>query len=589
MSCWDVDGDSGDEESGVSKAPRRIGHEYYSIVVHYAGTLPVHCIPNHIKLDAKGNPVKSLYKQNDFQTEEGTRESVTNQRVVKWSTKKEHLDTLTSESKAACNALKTFLNKNKCMLWYHNGNEDDCATFSKKHWHIVLQSELNTAGECRYLHDLNQFRQMKTKISATTKGYVRTLGIKSPVHIVRHFNCPPRVYMGCNFPTLYRLYKEAVQMGTLVGKINDYVDEPSAEEEDEDNNTTKFDSWDMGATNAIVRKRKAEWDVDDVSFCTPAASKLPVVIKETATDAIGKVLRVLMKRYRANNPSEMFAAISKLAPGQDTEYKAVWSRLSSKTTIGRMMEASLNYLKCEKQNKTFEQMIDEFCQSPDILSDEEYESPEDSYTYFLSWCKFQHIDPLEIITNTMDVMNKKQLKKNSICLIGDTNAGKTVMFADPIKYIMRFVGQIGNRTENNFMWQDCVNCCLICIDECIMDPAHLEDLKMVLGGEKVSVSVKFQGNSSLNRTPVILTGNKVPWAFDQTAKAALLSRMFYYPVQTNDELQYVKKIHPGMWWYLQQQYGKEQLIPKSRLVPYPEVRSDDNLNEETVNEDDIID
>lgn len=565
MSAWDID----EEESpdGVGGAGRD-GREFYSIIIHYNGAQLKHLLPHHVKLNERGEPIKSSYKKTENQTVEGTPDSARTDKVEKWSTKKEILDAMPSEARQACNAIKTFFLKSMILLWYHNGTHDECAQFTKIHWHVVLMSEVGASGRYKYLHDIQAFRTMKTKVKAAG-GYVRVQAVRSITGIIRHFNCAPRVYLGCNKFELYTVWKDAVAMGPASGSVDEFVDPVDAEDEAEAKCEKRYNSWDDDGP----AKKRGGWECDEDSFVIPAASQVAVVVKETPSDATCRLLRVLMLRYRANNMAEMFHAIGELPKGVDESYKSLWYRLSTRPSISKIMESALNYLKCENQTKSFEQLVIEYCTAPDILSEATYETPLVSYKYFVRWCKTQHIDVGEFVTGVVDIINKKHPKINTLCIIGPSNAGKTVMVVNPIRAIMRYVGQIGNRgNESPFMFQECVNCSLITIDECVMAPGHYEDLKLMMGGETMKVAVKHQGHATINRTPVILTGNKEPWVLDYSAKDAMANRMQMYTVETDEDLKEVKLMHPGMWWYLKQQYNQlVKIKPLSRLEPYPAV------------------
>lgn len=563
MSAWDIDEEENLEGSGGAG---RVGAEYYSIIVHYPGAKLKQMMPHHVRRDNEGRAIKSSYKKTENQTEEGTPETVLTEKVEKWSTKKDVLDAMTSESRQACNAIKAFMLKSMAMMWYHNGNQDECSQFGVVHWHIVLQSEIGANGRYKYIHDVSLYRTMKAKVKAS-QGYVRTQAVRSIIGIMRHFNCKPRLYLGCNTRALYLQWKEASNLGPASGSVEEFLDPLDADDEAERKTEKRYSSWDDDAP----ANKKGGWECDEDSFIVPASSRVATVVKETPNDANCRLVKMLMMRYRANNMSEMFHAIGNLAPGEEEAYKQLWHRLSGRPSIAKTMEVALNHLKCENQLKTFDFLVDELCKSPDIYPEDKYEDPIASYKFFIKWCKHQRIDVGEFVTNLMDVLNKKDPKVNTFALIGPSNAGKTVMITKPLQTIMRYVGQIGNRgNDSPFMFQECVNCSLITIDECIMAPEHYEDMKLLMGGETMKVNVKHQGHATINRTPVLLTGNKEPWVLDYSAKDAMCNRMHLYKVQTDEDLKEVKYMHPGMWWYIKQQY--DQLVkvkPLSRLEPYP--------------------
>lgn len=564
MSGWDIDDEESPEQAGYAG---RIGAQFYTLVVHYRGAVFRHLVPHHAKRGPDGAVIKSTYNKMLNQTEEGDKETVKVDKVEKWATKKDILDTMKSDSKAACNAVKQFLGKSQVIGWYHNAYQDHCSLFAGQiHWHFILMSDIGANGHYRYIHDIQPYRTMKAKVQAAG-GYCKVERVRMIDALIKHFNTAPRVYIGTNTKALYQLWKESAN---TIASDKDYAELVEADEADDTGDPRvekRFSSWDDDEPSA----KKSTWDTEEEPFVLPAASKMPVMIKETPTDSFVRLLRTLMQRYGANNMSEMFMAISRLPKGVDEQYKSAWFRLSSKPNLTKHMETALNYLKCDALTKSFGEMIHTFCTAPDTLDRDDYHSPDVSYKLFMKWMKKQHIDAAECITNIINVMNKAMPKVNSVAFIGPSNSGKTVMITNPLRMLTRYNGMIGNRgTDSAFIWQECVNCRAIYMDECIMGPEHYEELKLLFGGEPMKVAVKFQNMATIQRTPVFLTGNKDPWVLDYSSKEAFLNRMYHYTVEMDDDLKDVKQLHPGMWHYAQQQYEQlDRLLPFSKLTPYP--------------------
>lgn len=588
MSAWDIDEE---ENTGYVGKPGKEGYHHYGLIISYEGTIAKHLTPHHIKRDSNGDPVKSVYKKTENQTEKGTNQTVLEDKVEKWVTTKDVLDQLNSQSRQACNALKGYLSKNMVMVWYHNGADDECSQYGQRHWHVIQESERGANGKWRYLHDVTAYRALKVKCAAAN-GYVKAEGVKSLPNLIRHLFKPPRQYFGCNYKGLHQAYLQAKVMTDPIPPLKECLESCDADEDTTIECKKRYSTWDDSDEEESKKaaKRKQHWDEDDDAqhnFFVPPPSKAIAVIKETTADINVRLLQMLMRRYKANNMSEMWKAIHTLPVGVDEKYKDLWKRMSVRANMPKLMQSTLSYLKCINMSKTFQQLVEEYCKQPDTLPSNKYESVDDSYRIFLGWCKHQRIDAAEFITNIMDVMNKVNNKVNTICLVGPTNCGKTVIVATPLTYIMRYFGEIGNRgNASQFIWQECVNCSMIVINECVMAPEHLEDLKLILGGERLRSQVKHLDHATIDRTPVVLTGNNPPWHLNYAEKDAFMSRMFYYEVVVDNELEHVKYLHPGMWWYLMQQYGKfDKLTPKSCLRPYPEVEDvykgdDDNAYDE---------
>lgn len=569
MPGWDID----DEEShDFGGAGGRAGVKHYMVVLHYEGLRLCHFIPQHAKRDANGCIVMSSYRKTERMTEEGTPETVLEDKVEKWSTKKDILDGMSQELRGACNSVKTFLSKQNCSVWYHNSNVDECAEFGGAHLHLIVESEQTASGSYKYLFDVAPYRTMKTKCRATKNGYVRVQGVKSVIGAMRHFSKKPRMYIGTNFKSLYMLYKEALSKGGVpVPPLKEVFDDEEESEKKEAEVAKRYSSWDDDGPGA----KRSNWDEDvpsDQSFHVDPPCSSTMAVKETPADRMGRLMRLLMERYRANNKSEMFGRMAKLDPEADISYKALWYRLAMRPSSAKVMETTLDCMKSEYIHMPFQELVDRYCRCPS-LSDK-YETVEDSYKFFVEWATKQGWDVIKLITDTVDIMDRSREKVNTICLVGPSNSGKTVMFSQPLASICRFVGQISNRgAASEFVWQDCINARVIVMDECMMPKEYYEDLKLVFGGETMKVSVKHQGHGTLERTPCILTGNNNPWMLDYAAKVPMMNRMEYYTTREDGDLKVLKKLHPGMWWYLIQQHdiNREGLIPLEQLVRYPQV------------------
>lgn len=413
---------------------------------------------------------------------------------------------------------------------------------------------------------------MKTKVQAAG-GYAKVQAVKMIEALVSHFNMPPRMFIGSNDTALYRIWQRCMAQPTY-RDVTEFIDEDDPDDPDQPKREAekRFSSWD---DEGPIQKRGG-WDDDDEKngFVVPPPRQSVVTVKETPRDQTMSLCRKLMIRYQAHNMSEMFAILGKLPSGVDEQYKSLWRRLSVKHGMSNIMNICLENLKADVQLKSFAELVEEYCKAPNTLPDKEYETPESSYKVFVKWCKKNKIDLVEFINSIIDVMDKVEPKINTVCLVGPSNAGKTVMFSNPLCKLARFVGQIGNRgNESPFLYQDCVNCRVIKMDECVMDPLHYEDLKLLMGGEDMKVQVKHQSHATLQRTPVLMTGNKPPWLLDYSAKEPMLNRMHYYEVETDEDLKDVKLMHPGMWWYLRQQYHQDiKPLSFSKLVKYPQVQ-----------------
>ncbi len=90
------------------------------------------------------------------------------------------------------------------------------------------------------------------------------------------------------------------------------------------------------------------------------------------------------------------------------------------------------------------------------------------------------------------------------------SAGKNFFF-DAIKDYYLNCGHLCNANKfNNFPFQDAEGRRIVLWNEPNYSPEFLEPIKEILGGDSTSVNVKYQHDTPVYRTPVIvLTNNKV--------------------------------------------------------------------------------
>lgn len=571
MPGWDID-----EEESVSWEDKddviRRGADYYMLVVHYKGMKANNFVPHHEMFDSDGVRIVNTYNKAQTRTEEGDPESVFNKKTVKWTTKSDVLNQLQPATKQCCNSLKAWLNKSAVALWYHNANVDECAMYGGPHVHIVYESERTSSGGYRSLHDNAGYRGIRKKIDEVG-GYIKSQAIRNLDAACRHFLQSPRMYMGTNTISLNRAIAGARAPRTIMDPVvsmKDIFDDENVDVVDAstEKSVAKYSGWE--SDEPVVKKCRSGWD--DSSFTIPATNNTVVAIKETDSDRYGRLLKMLMIRWSAFTVSEMFNAIGKLSEGVELKYKQLWYRLAAKPRTKMLLSVQHEMLKSEYICKPFAELINIYAHQTVPCIDETMSTPEDSYSNWISWCNNQQYDVHELIRDIFDIIDRKILKVNTLCMIGDSNSGKTCMISNPLKALCRFVGQIGNRGSNSeFVYQECINQRLIVIDECMMSKEQLEDLKNLTGGEDMSVNVKFAGNAKLSRTPVILTGNKEPWLLDFSAKEPLLNRMKYYTSHKDEDLKDCKVMHPGMWWYLMQIKDLTTTPDPTTLISYPTI------------------
>ncbi len=125
---------------------------------------------------------------------------------------------------------------------------------------------------------------------------------------------------------------------------------------------------------------------------------------------------------------------------------------------------------------------------------------------------FQFNDAIELVQeflqNLYDIIERKKAKCNSILVYSPPSAGKNFFF-DTILCFLLNKGQLGNPNKhNNFAYQELYGKRIVLWNEPNYEAAAIDTLKMVLGGDDITVSVKCKPDMSVEKTPVIILTNK---------------------------------------------------------------------------------
>ena len=117
---------------------------------------------------------------------------------------------------------------------------------------------------------------------------------------------------------------------------------------------------------------------------------------------------------------------------------------------------------------------------------------------------------LDFITTLYNVLERKVPKLNCVVVHSPPSGGKNFFF-DAIKDFYLNCGHLCNANKyNNFPFQDAEGRRLVMWNEPNYSPEFLEPIKEILGGDSTSVNVKYQHDTPVYRTPVlVLTNNRV--------------------------------------------------------------------------------
>lgn len=123
--------------------------------------------------------------------------------------------------------------------------------------------------------------------------------------------------------------------------------------------------------------------------------------------------------------------------------------------------------------------------------------------------QYETVDEVrKFVQRLFDICERKDPKKNTMSIVGPPNCGKSWFF-DLVCAFYVNVGHIPNFTRgDHFPLNDCVGRRIIYWNEPNIMPSAYDTLKMLWGGDPCPANVKYQGHSLINRTPVIMTGNR---------------------------------------------------------------------------------
>lgn len=549
MSGWDIEGVA-NPESSDDEGKTNQGKEWYTFVVSWDKAHPRQLLPHKIVRDGKGKPRQSAFNKKEPMTEPvdmDVLQSVRSPKIFKWAAKKDILEKMTPISRSTSNALKIWLNKTQSGIWFHNGHTNECSMYPNPHFHVITQSEQTSNGSWRRLYSITAIKTIK-KRAMEAGGYFRTQAVRNLSALVNYMKQPPRIYMGTNSGAIAKIWMTPTPTAEEL-KYAD-VTEEIEEEDDEgcgDRDWTGFEE-DLPSTE---QAKGDGWSDDELEL--QPAKKMKVC--HTQADHMMRVLKILMLKYSAYNVSDMWKRLGEATDGPEkSKHLEVWKRMIAKPRCSGIMTNVKQELESEWITKPFLQCIKWYCTH--VTEDKtKYFSPERSYYLFTEWCALQDIDPGSFAQNVFDLMERFKPKLNTILILGESNAGKTVFVSNPLRLLARFVGQIGNRAANgNFLFSELPNKRLIIMDECVWAPEQMEDMKNLLGGEVMKTDKKYSDLVDIERTPVLLTGNKPPWVLDATAKAPLENRcLAIYRCHALNQLKDVKKqLSPKMWHYLLQ-------------------------------------
>lgn len=119
---------------------------------------------------------------------------------------------------------------------------------------------------------------------------------------------------------------------------------------------------------------------------------------------------------------------------------------------------------------------------------------------------------------------KKDPKRNTICILGPSNTGKTSLIAG-LKQVCPSGGIVNGLTFN---FEGLIDCYWGYWDEPLCAPEVAETFKQIAGGEPTAIPVKFKKPITLPRTPIYICTNTVFWHWCPNQKAMFQNRFYEF-------------------------------------------------------------
>lgn len=160
---------------------------------------------------------------------------------------------------------------------------------------------------------------------------------------------------------------------------------------------------------------------------------------------------------------------------------------------------------------------------------------------------------MDFVTTLFNVLERKIPKLNCIVIHSPPSAGKNFFF-DAVKDYYINCGHLCRANKYNaFPFQDAEGRRIVLWNEPNYSPEFLDNIKELLGGDSTSVNVKYQHDTPVYRTPIIVLTNSTVSFMTHPAFADRVRVFNWIPAPHLAE--YDKKPNPLAVWHLFHKYG----------------------------------
>lgn len=177
--------------------------------------------------------------------------------------------------------------------------------------------------------------------------------------------------------------------------------------------------------------------------------------------------------------------------------------------------------------RDFEDLLDREDFKPIFNPDMNYGSLQESVDVLAELLNFQfdenEEDICHFLTSLVDIIDKRLMKTNALCILSPPNGGKNFFF-DMIYALLMNKGQLSQANKHNvFAFQDAPGRRIIEWNEPNYESCLTDTLKLMMAGDAWKARVKHCADMHVSRTPIIITtNNRVNFMTDPAFKSRII-------------------------------------------------------------------
>ncbi len=321
------------------------------------------------------------------------------------------------------------------------------------------------------------------------------------------------------------------------------------------------------AVENIRKKIKAE-EYDESSRSVTSKIDRGSVVDHSVRN--GKWLEQMFIHYLCTSRNQLEKALNN---DNDPDIVARWETIQYLQSTQKLLPLAFNTARNKLKDLPFVLLSSRFFERQDFYckfyQKERIMSVADSYYWLNSILEHNNLDFFDFFKVCLLTMDMKIPKKNCLLILGEPNAGKTLILESLARCALFYVNKSNFDQKSNFTFADLVgNRCALFNEPYITD-SHVNTMKNILEGCTTTVDVKYAAGSALEGMPILITTN-VELGMYLTSKKDTHQRAFdsrcskfrfkEYP----DLVKCPGKIHPAVWFvvanYMCREGYQEELV-----------------------------